>query len=33
MLTLFKRDFTIGRRRTIVIFNLAVIAKLECGDL
>lgn len=33
MLTLFNRDFTIGRRRTIVIFNLAIIAKLKCDDL
>lgn len=33
MLTLFKRDFTIGRRRTLVIFNLVIIAKLKCDDL
>lgn len=33
MLTLFNRDFTIGRRRTLVIFNLAIIAKLNCDDL
>ncbi len=33
MLTLFKRDFTIGRRITLVIFNLVIIAKLKCDNL
>lgn len=33
MLTLFKRDFTIGRHITLVIFNLVIIAKLKCDDL
>lgn len=33
MLILFKRDFTIGRRITLVIFNLAIIDKLKCDDL
>lgn len=33
MLTLFKRDFTIGRRITLASFNLAIIDKLKCDDL
>lgn len=33
MLTLFKRDFTIGRCITLVSFNLAIIAKFESDDL
>lgn len=33
MLTLFKRDFTIGRRITLVIFNLVIIAKLKRDNL
>ena len=33
MLTLFKRDFTIGRHITLVSFDLVIIAKLKCDNL